>query len=306
MFGDHLYNTANLLPDFQQTINGVSVHGAVVVPDKGLRQVIPAFVESISPTPVFTATQVGLPQTLRYAEKTDFAPRVGFAWRATADGKTVIRGGYGKFIETTLGQLVSGAWGVESSDVAQFTNTITNGKAQLTFPYPFPSNLAQPGSQAFQFSYNMHYKDPFVQQWNLTIERDLGFQTGLRLFVRRQPRKGFGVLQRSDASTGQHHRLCQGKGQQPISDLVRHQQLHQRRRQQLSSADCRAEQAVIERAAVQHQLQLRAEPGGYRRLQSDRLRQRGRRLCHEHLRSLPGLRPRTVYSPPAVSGDVPV
>jgi hypothetical protein len=181
MFGDHLWNTANLLPDFQQTINGVPVHGAVVVPDKGVPIIIPAFRESIAPTPIFTASQVGLPQTLRYAQKTDFAPRIGFAWRATADGKTVIRGGYGRFIETTLGQLVSGAWGVQSSDVAQFTNTIANGTAQLTFPYPFPSNLAQPGSQAFQYSYSINYKDPYVQQWNLTLERDLGFQTGLRL-----------------------------------------------------------------------------------------------------------------------------
>jgi hypothetical protein len=153
----------------------------VVVLDKGVPEVIPAFRESIPPTPIFTATQAGLPQGLRYAQKTDFAPRVGFAWRATSDGKTVIRGGFGRFIETTLGQLVSGAWGVQSSDVAQFTNTIANGKAQLSFPYPFPADLAQPGSQAFQYSYSIHYKDPYVQQWNLTIERDLGFQTGLRV-----------------------------------------------------------------------------------------------------------------------------
>ena len=126
-----------------------------------------------------------------------------------------------------------GAWGVESSDVAQFTEHDRQRQGTVDFPYPFPSNLAQPGSQAFQFSYNMHYKDPFVQQWNLTIERDLGFQTGLRLSLRRQPRKGFGLLQRSDASAGQHNRLRQGKGQ-PLSDLVRHQQLHNRRRQRLS------------------------------------------------------------------------
>ncbi len=181
MFGDHLYNTANFLPNYSSVINGVAVQGAVVVPDKGLSEVIPAFAQSIAPTPIFTASQVGLPQTLRYAQKTDFAPRIGFAWRATEDGKTVVRGGYGKFIETTLGQLVSGAWGVESSDVGQFTNKISNGQAQLTFPYPFPSNLAQPGSQAFQYSYSLNYKDPYVQQWNLTVERDLGFSTGLRL-----------------------------------------------------------------------------------------------------------------------------
>ena len=181
MFGDHLYNTANLLPNYVSTINGKTVQGAVVVADKGLSEVDPDFVTSITPTPIFTASQVGLPQTLRYTQKTDFAPRIGFAWRVTADGKTVIRAGYGKYIETTLGQLVSGAWAVESSDAAQFTNTIANGKPQLSFPYPFPANLAQPASQAFQYSFELHYKDPYVQQWNFTFERDLGFQTGLRV-----------------------------------------------------------------------------------------------------------------------------
>jgi len=181
MFGDHLSNTANLLPNYLSVINGKVFQGAVVVPNAGLHEVDPDFATSIAPTPIFTASQVGLPQGLRYSQKTDFAPRVGFAWRVTNDGKTVIRAGYGKYIETTLGQLVSGAWAVESSDAAQFTNSISGGKAQLTFPYPFPANLAQPGSQAFQYSYELHYQDPYVQQWNFTLERDLGFQTGLRL-----------------------------------------------------------------------------------------------------------------------------
>lgn len=181
MFGDHLYNTANLLPNYLSVINGKVFQGAVVVPDKGVSEVDPDFAYSISPTPIFTASQAGLPQTLRYSQLSDFAPRVGIAWRVTNDGKTVIRGGYGRYIETTLGQLASGAWAVESSDAAQFTNSITGGQAHLTFPYPFPANLAQPGSQAFQYAFDLHYKDPYVQQWNFTLERDLGFQTGLRV-----------------------------------------------------------------------------------------------------------------------------
>jgi hypothetical protein len=181
MFGDHLYNTANLLPNYTSVINGQTVQGAVVVADKGVPEIDPDFAASIAPTPIFTASKVGLPQTLRYTQKTDFAPRLGFAWRVTGDGKTVIRAGIGKYIETTLGQLVSGAWAVESSDAAQFTNSISNGRAQLNLPYPFPANLAQPGSQAFQYSFELHYKDPYVEQWNFTIERDLGFQTGLRV-----------------------------------------------------------------------------------------------------------------------------
>ncbi len=181
MFMDHLNNTANFLPDYLSVVNGQTVRGAVVVPDKGLSLVNPAFAASVLPTPVLTATQAGIPQSLRYTVKTDFAPRIGFAWRVTGDGKTVIRAGYGKFIEAQLGNLLLGSWAVEASDVAQFTNSISGGKAALKFPYAFPSNLAQPGTQAFDYMDALHYKDPYVQQWNFTIERDLGFQTGLRV-----------------------------------------------------------------------------------------------------------------------------
>ena len=181
MFQDHYNNTANFLPNYTSIVNGVTVNGAVVIPDAAVKLVNPAFAASILPTPILTATQAGIPQSLRYSQKTDFAPRFGFAYRATADGKTVIRGGIGRFIEAQLGNLLLSSWAVEASDVASFTNTITNGKPTLSFPYPFPSNLAQPGSQVFDLSNVLHYQDPYVTQWNFTIERDLGFQTGIRL-----------------------------------------------------------------------------------------------------------------------------
>ena len=181
MFQDHNHNVAAFLPGYYTGTDGSIVHGAVAVPNEGINLVNPGFSGSILPTPVLTASQAGIPDSLRYSQKTDFAPRIGFAWRVTQDGKTVIRGGYGKFIDSPLGYLILSSWAVEASDVATFTNTIKNGKAQYTFPYPFPSNIAQPGTQDFDLSYDLHYKDPYVQQWNFTIERDLGFQTGLRL-----------------------------------------------------------------------------------------------------------------------------
>src|SRR4029077_11977751 len=80
-----------------------------------------------------------------------------------------------------LGYLILSSWGVGASDVATFTNSIKSGKELYTFPYPFPANLTEPGTQDFDLSYVLHYKDPYVQQWNFTIERDLGFQTGVRV-----------------------------------------------------------------------------------------------------------------------------
>jgi hypothetical protein len=180
-FTDGLNNIAVFVPDTYNVIDGVTVHGSVAIPDKGLPLVNAVFAGSIAPTPIVTASQIGLSQTLHTSDRTSFGPRIGFAWRPFADGKTVIRGGYGRYIEALLGTLTSAGWAVSASDVGTFNNSIVGGKPTLSFPYPFPSNLAQNGSQSFQLSADIHYKDPSVQQWNFTIERDLGFNTGLRL-----------------------------------------------------------------------------------------------------------------------------
>jgi len=180
-FNDYRNNLADFLSDYSSTVNGVSVHGAVVVPDKGLQYVNPDFVASIAPTPILTASQAGLPQSMHYSSKRSFAPRIGFAWRPFGDDKTVVRGGYGRFVETLLSALITAGWAVEASEVGSYTNTIVNGKPTLTFPYAFPANLSQPGVATFEYASALHYQDPYVQQWNLTVERALGFGTGLRV-----------------------------------------------------------------------------------------------------------------------------
>jgi Carboxypeptidase regulatory-like domain/TonB dependent receptor len=178
-FDDKLHNMAVFIPDVYSEINGVTVHGEVAVNND--TPVNPLFVASIAPTPVLTANQAGLPDTLHYTDLTSFAPRIGFAWRPFKDDKTVIRGGYGKYIEAMLGTLTGAGWGVPTSYVGVFTNTIVNGTPTLTLAHPFPSNLAEPGTESFELSGEIHYSDPYVQQWNLTIERDLGFNTGIRI-----------------------------------------------------------------------------------------------------------------------------
>jgi hypothetical protein len=62
-----------------------------------------------------------------------------------------------------------------------YNQSSVNGLPSLVFPSPFPSNLGQPGSFAVYASTDIHYHDPYVQQFNFTIERDLGQGIGLRL-----------------------------------------------------------------------------------------------------------------------------
>jgi hypothetical protein len=172
------YDTAAFDPNYV----GDGFTGAVVVPNaQALTYTDADFASSIAPTPILTAAQDHLPAKLRYTAYGDYGPRIGFAWRPFS--KTVIRGGYGRFIESPLGfSLVSG-WSVHASFVPYYYNDFdpVSGAPLLSFPSPFPADRSTPGAASFYYAFPIHYKDPSVQQWNLTYERDLGFSTGLRV-----------------------------------------------------------------------------------------------------------------------------
>jgi len=158
--------------------------GAVVVPNqKALADASTDFINSISPTPVLTAAQAGIPSALRFTSKTDWAPRIGFAWRPLATDKTVVRGGWGRFLETPLGFALYSGWAVHSSYLPIYNQDYASDGVTplISFTDPFNSAAGSTtGSENFNYAYPVHYKDPSVQQWNLTLEQDLGHGIGLR------------------------------------------------------------------------------------------------------------------------------
>jgi hypothetical protein len=175
------YNSGALLPDYK----GNPHQTALVVPNqKAIAMADPGLVGSVPNTPLITASQAGIPAALRFTDKTDFGPRIGFAWRPYGDDKTVIRGGYGRFIEAPLGFALVAGWATTTSFIPYYGNGIGgNGKPTISFPNPFPTPIdqPQPGAASFLYAFPVHYSDPSVQQWNLTFERELGYSTGLRL-----------------------------------------------------------------------------------------------------------------------------
>jgi hypothetical protein len=177
------YNTATFAPDYSATSGGQPVHGAVVVPNaQALSFKSNDFAQSIAPTPILTAAQAGIPDALRFTDKSDWGPRLGFAWRILGTDKTVLRGGWGRFIETPLGFSLVAGWAVHSSYLATYNQDFdANGNPLLSFQSPINSSaVSGSGNAVFNYAFPVHYKDPTVQQWNLTLEQDLGKGMGVR------------------------------------------------------------------------------------------------------------------------------
>lgn len=183
-------NTAAFMPNWTGvgTDGSTQVNGAVVVSNnKAMANASQDFAASIAPTPILTAAQAGIPSALRYTDYTDVGPRIGFAWRPYGNDRAVIRGGWGRFIESPLGfSLVSG-WAVSSSFVGTYNqdydpNAATPDTPLLSFANPFNSAAgSSSGTAGFYYAFPIHYHDPSVQQWNLTLEQDFGHNIGMRL-----------------------------------------------------------------------------------------------------------------------------
>ncbi len=118
----------------------------------------------------------GIPPTYH-----NFAPRLGFAWDVMGDGKTSVRGGYGIFYDYPNSISTN-----SQADQAPFGTVLTtNGTLANSFadPYagttnPFPGSLNPPSNAIFpqystQFVYAGDFRNPYVQSWNLTLERQL-------------------------------------------------------------------------------------------------------------------------------------
>ncbi|HKW98111.1 MAG TPA: carboxypeptidase regulatory-like domain-containing protein [Bryobacteraceae bacterium] len=147
------------------------VTGGLVVPNQhSLQFISPLFPSTI---PIRTAAQAGYPSALVRSHWMNFGPRVGFAYLPLAGSNFVIRGGYGIYYSPLIAANVGdqlfqgGPYGSSES----FYNELVNGVPTFQFPNPFGGSADLGGQNVESLLKNL--RTPYVQQWNMTAEKEL-------------------------------------------------------------------------------------------------------------------------------------
>ena len=136
--------------------------------------------ETLDVTPGFTAAvpvQAGgtgpfsgtLPDTIVHPFRAGFAPRVGVAWRVKTG--TVVRAGYGINYNASVYQTIAQQLAGQPPFAA--TSTITTASAASPLFLQSALQNAQPGVTTNTYAVDPNYRLPWVQIWNLDLQRDL-------------------------------------------------------------------------------------------------------------------------------------
>jgi Carboxypeptidase regulatory-like domain len=140
-------------------------------------------INSLPCTKYVTASQDGLPQSLRNVYKGNFQPRLSIAYRPFNDTKTVVRAGFGIYTMTNLGPLSFNNSGNPTSSLHSYSNSNTAGSNTPLIQFPNtapPSNMVQIGGGSLDQGVDPTYRDPQSNQWNVTVERELSSNTSVR------------------------------------------------------------------------------------------------------------------------------
>lgn len=105
----------------------------------------------------------------------DFAPRVGFAYTLTADGRTVVRGGYGLFYDQLAHTMAVGLNlnRTERNPTWLVGSVPPRGVGVMSALFD-PATLITSLGADVPRSYDQGLRTPYAQHFNLTIQRELG------------------------------------------------------------------------------------------------------------------------------------
>ena len=142
----------------------------------------------------------GVPRGGTEADLNNFAPRFGFAWSPFGDSRTSVRGGYGIFFDSSPMSALANVF----QNVAPFGTNVTLdpppgpldnpylGNNPFPMPFPPPHDITFP-SGISAATYPKQFRTAYLQDWNLTVEREVA--TDLVARISYAGSKGTGLLQ---------------------------------------------------------------------------------------------------------------
>jgi hypothetical protein len=127
-----------------------------------------------SPDAVLNGIKVG--RYLQTYSKKDFGPRFGFAYDATGDGKTVLRGGVGIFWNFTPGGTSSSK--AQNPPFLQSTSLTTTFAPTLKvsdgLPPPPGVDPGRPAAGSTRSAFDVNFRDAYSTNFNFNVQRQLG------------------------------------------------------------------------------------------------------------------------------------
>ncbi len=160
--------------------------GHHVVPNAEVASKLPPGLQDLGRT--WIASDHGFPQTLVNADKNNFSPRVGFAWRPGGNDLTVVRAGFGLFHPTVA---VQGVRDLLATNEFRYYEDYRGPAKFMKMEDAFATGVPFVDPTAFGNQGILpDIKSPDIYQYNLTLEREIGGNMGVRLSATSAPRCG--------------------------------------------------------------------------------------------------------------------
>lgn len=154
--------------------------GVFVVRSEGGKLAPLSIPRLLSAYPIVGSEANGWGSNVILADHNNFGPRLGFAYRPFNNNRTVVRGGFGMFYNVI--PVYIGLRQISQANAPfQLSETFESGATQptLTLATPFPG-LGAIAANPSLTAVNRQIRNTLSQQWNLTVERELGGNFGLR------------------------------------------------------------------------------------------------------------------------------